>query len=122
MKPAILYVDDDVAMLEMVALYFRDQGYAVATAGSGAQAMKVADAERFDLALFDINLAGENGLQLLSYFKTNHPKLPVVMFTGLPEQDELLDEALARGASGFMCKKDSLKDLCEAVRSYLPAS
>lgn len=122
MKPAILYVDDDVAMLEMFALYFRDQGYTVATAGSGAQAMKAADAERFDLAVFDINLAGENGLQLLSYFKTNHPGLPVVMFTGLPERDELLDEALARGASGFMRKKDSLKDLGEAMRSYLPSS
>ncbi len=122
MKPAILYVDDDVVMLEMVAFYFRDQGYTVATAASGALAMKAADAEQFDLAVFDINLEGENGLQLLSYFKTNHPQLPVIMFTGLPEQDELVDEALARGASGFMCKKNSLKDLCEAVRSYLPNS
>lgn len=121
MKPTILYVDDDVVMLEMVAFYFRDQGYTVATASSGAQAMKAADAEQFDLAVFDINLEGENGLQLLSYFKANHPTVPVIMFTGL-EEEELMDEALARGASGFMCKKAPLQDLCEAVRSYLPNS
>ena len=122
MKPAILYVDDDLSMLEIFATYFRDQGYEVVTTTSGDQALRLADAGRFSLAVFDIHLAGENGLELLSYFKTNFPKLPVVMFTGLPADDELLDEALARGASGFMSKKDSLKDVCEAVRSYLPNS
>ena len=122
MKPAILYVDDDSSMLEIFAVYFRDQGYEVVTTGSGDQAMRLADAGRFSLAVFDIHLAGENGMELLSYFKTNFPNLPVVMFTGLPENDELIDEALARGASGFMRKQDSLKDVCEAVRTYLPNS
>ena len=122
MKPAILYVDDDSAMLEIFATYFRDQGYEVVTVVSGEQAMSLADAHRFSLAVFDIHLARENGMELLSHFKTRFPALPVVMFTALPESDELLDEALARGASGFMSKKDSLHDVCEAVRSYLPDS
>lgn len=122
MKAVILYVDDDAAMLEMFAVYFREQGYAVTMAESGERAMQAAAAGRFDLAIFDINLAGENGLELLSYFKTNHPQLPVVMFTGLSGRDELVEEALLRGASGFMRKQDSLHDLCEAVRSYLPTS
>jgi DNA-binding NarL/FixJ family response regulator len=82
--------------------------------------MRLADEGRFDLAVFDINMAGENGLQLLSYFKKDYPDLPVVLFTGLPENEELLDQALARGASGFMRKTDSLEDLCAAVRTYLP--
>ena len=122
MKPSILFVDDDPSMLEIFAVYFRDQGYEVVTTASGDQAMRLADEGRFSVAVFDIHLAGENGMELLSYFKTKFPKLPVVMFTGLPQNDELLDEALARGASGFMRKQDSLNDVCEAVRSYLPIS
>ena len=122
MKPSILYVDDDASMLEIFATYFRDQGYEVVTAASGDQALRLADAERFSLAVLDIHLAGESGMELLSYFKTNFPSVPVVMFTGLPENDELLDAALARGASGFMSKKNSLQEVCEAVRSYLPES
>jgi DNA-binding response OmpR family regulator len=120
MKPRILFVDDETSMLEILALFFRDKGYEVATAETGLEAMRLADEGRFDLAIFDINLAGENGLQLLSYFKSSFPGLPVVLFTSLPENDELLDQAAGRGASGFMRKTESLEDLCAAVRSYLP--
>jgi DNA-binding NtrC family response regulator len=120
MKPRILFVDDETSMLEILSLFFRDKGYEVVTAETGLEAMRLADEGRFDLAVFDINMAGENGLQLLSYFKSSFPGLPVVLFTGLPENEELLDQAVARGASGFMRKTDSLEDLCAAVRSYLP--
>jgi DNA-binding NarL/FixJ family response regulator len=41
------------------------------------------------------------------------------MFTGLTE-DELLDQAMNRGASGFMRKSESLDDLLAAVRVYVP--
>ena len=121
MKPRILFVDDEAATLEALALYFRDRGCEVATAGTGSQAMKLADEATFDLAVFDINLAGENGMELLGVFKTNFPELPVVLLTGLPENDELAEQALARGASGFMVKADSLENLFAALHCYLPA-
>jgi CheY-like chemotaxis protein len=120
MTPRILFADDQASIRELLSDYFRLKGYAVTTAANAQEAMKLADGERFDLAILDINLGGENGLELLVYFKTNFPKLPVVMFTGLPEGDELLEQAAARGASGFMRKSDSLDDLLAAVQVYLP--
>ena len=121
MNPSILLVDDEAVILEMLSNYFRPKGYEVTTASTGQAAMALADEGRFDLAILDIRLAGENGLELLGSFKANFPKLPVVMFTGLPE-DDLLDQAMARGASGFMRKTDSLDDLLAAVQVYLPKS
>jgi CheY-like chemotaxis protein len=120
MKPRILFVDDEAPMCEMLALYFQDRGYEVTTVTTGLEAMRSADRERFDLAILDIRIAGENGLELLSYFKKNFAELPVVMFTGLAADDELLDQAMARGASGFMRKSEPLHDLLEAVQAYLP--
>lgn len=120
MKRRILFVDDEEQVLEMLALYFRTKGYEVTTARTGHEAMRLADAGLFDLAVLDINLAGENGLHLLGYFKANFPGLPVVMFTGLSDEDDLLDQALARGASGFMRKSDPLEDLYAAVQAYAP--
>ncbi|MFO1488082.1 MAG: response regulator [Verrucomicrobiota bacterium] len=122
MKPTILFVDDDPAMLEIFTVYFRDQGYEVATAQSGTEGRRLAEAKRFDLAVFDIHFANENGMELLTFFKTRFPSLPVVMLTGLPEDEDLVDEALARGASGFMRKQSSLADVAEAMRAYLPNS
>ncbi len=119
MNPRILFVDDEAAMLEMLSAFFRDKGFEVTTARSAQEAMALADEGQFDVTILDINLAGENGLELLGFFRTNFPKVPVVMFTGLPE-DDLLDQALARGASGFMRKTDPLTDLMAALQVYLP--
>jgi len=120
MKPHILFADDEASMRELLSEYFRQKGYDITAAATGQAAMRLADTGHFDLAILDINLADENGLQLLGYFKTNFPKLPVVMFTGLPEGDELLEQAAARGASGFMRKTDSMDDLLAAVQVYVP--
>ena len=122
MKPHILFADDEAPMRALLSEFFRQKGYDMTTADSGQAAMRTADEGRFDLAILDINLAGENGLELLGYFRTNFPKLPVVMFTGMPGVDDLLDQAMARGASGFMRKTDSLDDLLAAVQVYLPKS
>jgi DNA-binding response OmpR family regulator len=119
MKPRILFVDDEAAMLGMLSTFFREKGYEVAVASTAQQAMAMADQGQHDLTILDINLAGENGLELLRFFRANFPKLPVVMFTGLPE-DDLLDQAMAKGASGFMRKTDSLEELLAAVQVYVP--
>jgi DNA-binding response OmpR family regulator len=119
MNPRILFVDDEAGILETLSAFFRLKGYDMTTARTPQEAMALADEGRFDLAILDINLAGENGLELLGYFRANFPSLPVVMFTGLPE-DELLDQAMARGASGFMRKTDSMDDLLAALQVYVP--
>ena len=120
MKPHILVADDEDSIRVLLSDYFHQQGYDVTTAESGRAAMKLADEGLFDLAILDIHMKDENGLHLLGYFKKNFPKLPVVMFTGLPEGDELLEQAMARGASGFMRKTDSMDDLLAAVKVYIP--
>ena len=119
MNPRILFVDDDAPILQMLAAFFGGKGYEVTTANTGREAIALADAGQFDLTVLDIRLAGENGLELLGYFKANFPKLPVVMFTGMPD-DDLLDQAMLRGAAGFMRKSDSVDDLLAAVQVYVP--
>jgi two-component system, NtrC family, response regulator HydG len=121
MSARILFLDDEAPMCELLSGFFRGKGFEVATATSGKAAMDLADKESFDLAVFDINIAGENGLELLGYFKGSHPALPVIMLTGMTGNDELLEQARLRGASGFMCKTDKLDDLFAALKSYLPA-
>jgi DNA-binding response OmpR family regulator len=121
MKSRVLFVDDEPSMLELVSSYFREEGVDAATALTGNEALRLARENQFDLIVLDIHLSDENGLLLLTQFKKSHPTLPVVLFTGLPKDDELVDQALVRGASGFMRKTDSLDDLFKAVRSYLPS-
>ncbi len=118
--PHILFVDDEAPIRELLSLYFRKRGLTVSTAMTASQARELAAQAPFDVAIVDVNLAGENGLQLLGFFKTNYPKVPVIIFTGLTGED-LLEQAKAAGADGFMRKTESLNTLFAEVSKHLPA-
>ena len=119
-NPHILFVDDEAPIRELLSLYFRMKGFAVTTAMTGAEAMELADQNGFNLAIVDLNLAGENGLQLIGFLKSNYPKLPVIIFTGMGGTDDLAAKAQAAGADGFMRKTESLDTLFAEVVRHLP--
>ncbi len=119
MTPNILFVDDEAPIREMLSLYFRKKGYSVTTATCGREAKELADQGPFNLAILDMNLAGESGLDLLGFFKSNYPSLPVVVFTGMAADQGLLEKALAGGASGFMSKTEPLDKLFAEVNRHM---
>lgn len=120
MRPRLLVLDDEETILQVLSVFFNGKGFEVVALGTSREAIAAVDQQHFDLAIFDINLAGESGLELLRYFKTNFPQLPVIMLTGMPDADELLERAMFRGANGFMRKTDPLENLFEMVKSYVP--
>lgn len=121
MQPRLLLLDDEETIRQILSDFFEKKGFEVAALSTAKQAIELVDREKFDLAIFDINLAGENGLELLRYFKTNCPQLPVIMLTGMSDSEELIDQALFRGANGFMRKGEPLENLLEVVQSYVRA-
>ena len=113
-------MDDEETIGKLLFDYFRNNGWDITIADTGSRAIELADEAQFDVVIMDVNLAGENGLELLGFFRSNFPKLPVVMFTGVVDHEDVLEKAVARGASGFMRKTDPLADLFSAVKSYVP--
>ena len=108
-------------MRQLLSAFFEGKGFEVVALSTASLAMESASRDRFDLAIFDVNLAGENGLELLGHFRTNHPQLPVIILTGLPDAEALIEQALLRGANGFMRKTEPLENLFEVVKSYVRA-
>jgi len=102
----------------VLSVFFEEKGYDVTTTGVAADAIVLADREAFDLGIFDINLGGESGLELLRYFKSNFPDLPIIIYTGVTD-DDVEEQAMFRGANGFVQKTEPLVDLFEAVKSYV---
>jgi DNA-binding response OmpR family regulator len=113
-KRHIFFVDDEAPIRELLALFFRKKGMEVTTAMNIEQAKELAAAAPFDLAILDVNLAGQNGLELLRFLRTAHPQAPVLVFTGLPDED-LVETALAAGACGVMRKTEPLAALYAEV-------
>src|SRR6266496_3983381 len=117
MRPHLLVLDDEEDICRLLSVFFERKGYDVTTTDAAAEAMRLADRKVFDLCIFDLNLAGENGLELLRVFKFNFPQLPVIIYTGL-EDESSLEMAMLRGANGFLRKSEPLENLFEAVKSY----
>lgn len=118
-KAHILFVDDEAPIRELLSLFFRKKGLQVTTAVNAQQAREIAAQTPVSLAILDVNLAGENGLHLLSFFRSTYPQTPVILFTGLTGQD-LVEKARAGGACDFMSKTDSLDALFQTVCRHLP--
>ena len=118
MRPRLLVLDDEESICRLLLTFFEKKGYEVATTGVAAEAMQLADRGAFDLGIFDLNLAGESGLELLRFFKSNFPNLPIIIYTGLPDE-ELIEMAAFRGANGFLRKTEPLENLFEVVKSYV---
>jgi DNA-binding NtrC family response regulator len=116
MSQHILFVDDEVPIRETLSLYFKRKGFSVTSAGNSQNAKLAVSQNSFNLIILDVDLGGEYGLELLEFFKQNHPAIPVIMFTSLGYDPELLKEAMARGATAFMSKAESLDNLYKEVQ------
>ncbi|MCX7142817.1 MAG: response regulator transcription factor [Proteobacteria bacterium] len=84
-------------------------------ADSGAQAIKLARAEHFDVVLLDISMPDRNGLDTLKQLKKEKPKLAVLMLSMHPEEHYAM-RALKAGASGYLTKQSAPALLVTAIR------
>jgi putative two-component system response regulator len=101
-KPRILATDDRPEVLRIVDRALGER-YELAFAGNASEARERIDANRFDLALCDIQMPGGSGLDLAEEIAREHPETGVVLVTGV-DDPEVADRALAFGACGYLVK------------------
>lgn len=119
MKQRVLVVDDEEAICALVSTYLTKNGFDVVTAKSGTEALRITENSPVDLMVLDIALAEDDGLELLGEVKEAHPNLPVIMMTGMGFDEELVNEALRKKASGYLSKTLPLNQLLLEIRRVL---
>jgi DNA-binding NtrC family response regulator len=106
----ILIVDDEVDLLEMLAAYFVEYKYDVATATNGADALIVVSRQRPDVVLLDIHMPRTNGVETLKEIMKIDQSIPVIMVTGNLELNATI-EAVRNGAFAYVPKPFDLRYL-----------
>lgn len=86
-------------------------------AGSLAEAMQIPELNP-DLVLLDIKLPGLNGVEGIALLRRQWPQLPVLMLSAMDEP-EMVRQAIARGASGFVSKTQGAEDIVRAVQDVM---
>lgn len=99
----ILIIDDESFIRENVARILGDQGYQVCQAANGTQAGEQVAAGEIDLALLDLNLGTEDGLEVLKALREIDPELLIIIITGYGSVESAVD-SLKLGAFHYMKK------------------
>jgi adenylate cyclase len=116
----ILVVDDTPKNVKLLADILSAKGYAVATAGSGAEALAEIEADKPDLVLLDVVMPEMSGYEVCRNIRArpDAEMLPIVMVTALDPAEERA-KGLDAGADDFLSKPIHQAELLARVRSLL---
>jgi len=91
--PTVMWVDDEIELLEAHRLFLERKGYLIKTFTNGHDAIAHLQDEPVDLVLLDESMPGISGLETLSKIKRMQPLLPIVLVTK-NETESLMEEAI----------------------------
>lgn len=118
--PRILVVDDDPDILEMIEFKLLGLGYDVHTRPDGDQGLTAARTLRPALVLLDWTMPGRNGIEVLEAVRADTDvalaRTPVLLVTARSQPEDLA-RCTAAGATGYIAKPFSLRDLATRVEA-----
>ncbi len=114
----ILVVDDEHLIRWSLEQNLKKQGYEVATAASGEDALKFLKEETPDLMLLDIQLPGINGIDVLERVKEMEEDIIVIMVTALGVLETAV-KAMRMGAYDYINKPFNLDELAIVIKKAL---
>ena len=99
----ILIADDDTEVRLGAAELLSGLGLEVLHAGSGTEALSIFRQDPFDLALLDVHMPGQDGVEVFQTLHAEAPDLPCILWSG-DATDAVADFLLRSGAAAFLKK------------------
>lgn len=119
MTESILIVEDSRLVTEAFAILFAEAGYAVHSARTVAEAVRVGTQQQIDLMLLDLSLPDGNGLEVLEALRV-HKKLPRATLAMTGHTDGALRrDCLDAGCADVLIKPVPIRDLLRQIERLL---
>jgi CheY-like chemotaxis protein/predicted Ser/Thr protein kinase len=119
-RPAVLVVDDDEQVRNLVCAVLRRGGFEAVASPSGEDALTLLETRTVDLVLIDVQMPGVDGFDTVRVLKSQPAQagIPVLFMSGFPEKNRVLF-ASQTGAVDFLTKPLDLKLLLGKVTALL---
>jgi len=118
---AILVVEDEDAILQLLATTLRFTGFRVVTASSGSEAIAAVRNDAFDLLVLDVNLPDIDGFTICARLRAGGDLTPVIFLTARDDPDDLRT-GFTGGADDYVTKPFSLEELLLRIEAVLRRS
>ena len=114
----VLVVDDEKNIRELIQLYLTNAGYRVVNAADGAEALRLARADKPDLIVLDLMLPQVDGYEVCRRLRREGNDLPIIMLTA---RDDDVDKivGLELGADDYMTKPFNPRELVARIKAVL---
>jgi phosphate regulon transcriptional regulator PhoB len=119
----ILIVDDEPDIVELISYNLKKEGFHIAAASDGEEALQKTRAGHLDLIILDLMLPGIHGMELCRILRNNQrtAHVPIIMLTARGEESDKV-RGLETGADDYMTKPFSPKELIARVKAILRRS
>lgn len=114
----ILVIDDEEQIRRLLNRTLSRTEHTCTLAGDGKEARKCLDEHSFDLALCDVNMPGESGIDLTRYIVAEYEDTAVIMLTGV-DDPKTADAAIEAGTYGYIIKPFNPNELIINIRNAL---
>jgi len=114
----VLIVDDEEKTRQLMIETLSALGYSTFGARDGEEALSILEQQKMDLVITDIKMPKMNGLSLLESIKAKETSLPVLLITGY-NFNYTMEQALQKGADGFLAKPFRIGKIEEAIENLL---
>lgn len=111
----ILLLEDDPVLSDLIVDYLQEY-YSVSHAYSSAEALEMMDASAYQLYIFDINVPGKDGLELLREIREASDRTPVIMITAYQDIGHL-QKGFQKGCNDYLRKPFELEELYVRVEN-----
>ncbi|QCO02957.1 response regulator transcription factor [Azospirillum argentinense] len=120
MKPTILVADDEPSIVLSLQVLLQKAGFAVRIARNGEEALESVAESTPDLILLDAMMPRRDGFDVCQSLRANpaYQSLPIIMLTA-KSRDVERQKGMALGATDYITKPFSTRDLVTTVRRYL---
>tara|TARA_B100001750_G_scaffold248438_1_gene279534 strand:+ start:329 stop:1876 length:1548 start_codon:yes stop_codon:yes gene_type:complete len=120
-KIKILWIDDEIDLLQSHIFFLKAKGYLVDTALDGLSALEMIIDNNYDLVFLDENMTGLTGLETLVKIKELKSQLPVVMITK-NEEEQIMEEAIGSKISDYLIKPVNPNQILLSIKKNLNLS
>lgn len=116
----VLVIDDDEKSRKLYRVILEQSGYSCMEAPTAPEGIKIAEHNRVDLIIMDVQLPEMDGLAAARLLKAYGPTraIPVIAVTALAMPDDR-EEVMAAGADGYLPKPIKTKEFLQIIRYFL---
>lgn len=117
-KTKVLVVDDEVSILDAIALVLEEEGYTVATIAKGQETYDKVATFKPDIILLDVLMSGKDGREICKTLKHDPAtkNIPVIMISAHPSAGANIREF---GANAFLPKPFSTEELLGEIQRHI---